>query len=46
MPWVRLSKDWLQVMDHDNWVRKNMIPTKGKIEVIAHQLFMQQILDA
>ncbi|MCF0069795.1 isochorismatase family protein [Dyadobacter sp. CY261] len=34
-----------QVIDHYNWVWKNMIPTKGKIEVLSHHLFLQQVLD-
>jgi len=34
-----------QVIDHYNWVWKNMIPTKGKIEVLPHHLFLQQILN-
>jgi nicotinamidase-related amidase len=33
-----------QVIDHYNWVWKNMIPTKGKIEVLPHLLFLQQVL--
>lgn len=34
-----------QVIDHYNWVWKNMIPTKGKIEVLPHHLFLQKILN-
>jgi nicotinamidase-related amidase len=34
-----------QVIDHYNWVWKNMIPTKGKIEVLPHHLFLQQVLN-
>jgi nicotinamidase-related amidase len=34
-----------QVIDHYNWVWKNMIPTKGKIEVLPYHLFLQQILN-
>ena len=34
-----------QVIDHYNWVWKNMIPTKGKIEVLSHYLFLQQVLN-
>ncbi len=34
-----------QVIDHYNWVWKNMIPTKGKIEVLPYQLFLQQVLN-
>jgi len=33
-----------QVIDHYNWVWKNMIPTNGKIEVLPHHLFLQQVL--
>jgi nicotinamidase-related amidase len=35
-----------QVIDHYNWVWKNMIPTKGKIEVLHYQLFLQQVLSS
>lgn len=31
-----------QVIDHYNWVWKNMIPTKGKIEVLPHLEFLQK----
>lgn len=34
-----------QVIDHYNWVWKNMIPTKGKIEVLPHHLFLQHVLN-
>lgn len=34
-----------QVIDHYNWIWKNMIPTKGKIEVLPHHLFLQQVLN-
>jgi len=34
-----------QVIDHYNWVWKNMIPTKGKIEVLPYLLFLQQVLN-
>jgi len=34
-----------QVINHYNWVWKNMIPTKGKIEVLPYQLFLQQLLN-
>ena len=34
-----------QVIDHYNWVWKNMIPTKGRIDVLPHQLFLQQVLN-
>ncbi|MGN7889988.1 isochorismatase family protein [Dyadobacter endophyticus] len=33
-----------QVIDHYNWVWKNMIPTKGKIEVLPYHMFLQQVL--
>ena len=34
-----------QVIDHYNWVWKNMIPTEGKIEVLPYHRFLQQVLD-
>ena len=34
-----------QVIDHYNWVWKNMIPTKGEIEVLPYHRFLQQVLD-
>ncbi|GGH26861.1 isochorismatase [Dyadobacter endophyticus] len=34
-----------QLIDHYNWVWKNMIPTNGKIEVLPHHLFLQKILN-
>lgn len=35
----------IQVIDHYNWVWKNMIPTKGKIQVIPHQLAIKEVLN-
>lgn len=33
-----------QVINHYNWVWKNMLPTQGIIQVITHQLMLQECL--
>ena len=33
----------VQVIEHYNWVWKNMIPTKGTVSVMSHQLILEEL---